>query len=147
MELKITGLQQVNDLLAEVQKKSKDFSPLEATLRDIFYADASKRFESSPSVDTGGMVYGDEYWRRLKRVPPHRRGGQVLIDSETMMQSVTVEGDGNGIFEINGTEVIFGSRVPYANKQNVDRPFLFWHPLLLEQVTKAISEWLADITL
>lgn len=149
MDAKITttGIDKIQQLLERSQEKLTDFSPLEATIKGIFIEDAHLRFLSSPPVASGGTVYGGAFWKPLSEKSRRRRSkGKILIDSHTLEKSVIASGDANNIFEINGTEVLFGSSVPYANRQNNDRPFLFWHPLLLQKMTAAISTWLvADV--
>lgn len=130
--------------LEGVAEKSKNFNDLSSELRSIFQEDLKLRFASSPDVETGGEVYGGVFWEKLSEVTlRQRKNGKILIDSRDLEKSLTVEGDGNNLFEVtNGTEVMFGSLLPYANKVNVNRPFLFWHPILLENIAGAIAGWL-----
>lgn len=143
-ELTSDGFEALRFNLTDVVNKTKNFSELSPELRSIFQEDLKLRFASSPDVETGGEVYGGVYWEKLSEVTlKKRKGGKVLIDSGDLEKSLTVEGDGNNLFEVtNGTEVMFGSLLPYASRVNADRPFLFWHPILLEKMAQAITNWL-----
>jgi hypothetical protein len=143
-DLTTEGFDVLQIQLTEIIDKANDLNSVADDLRLIFQEDLKLRFASSPAVETGGQVYGGAYWAALSPVTLIRRGGgKVLIDSGDLERSLTSEGDGNNIFEvINGTEVTFGSLLPYASRVNADRPFLFWHPFLLEKMAIAISNWL-----
>jgi hypothetical protein len=108
--------------------------------------DVRMRFQSAPSVETGGMVWGDVYWRPLNEgyllSRPDRRGGQILIDTGALKSSVTENTTGS-YTEINETEIRIGTTLPYAEELQKDEnfPFIFWHPILLERITEHLLSW------
>ncbi len=145
-ELNINGIDEFAAALDEIANtKAVDFTDVADSVQQVFLEDAKLRFDSSPAVESGGEVYGGVYWAALARSTLKlRAGGKILIDSGDLERSLTADGDANNIFEIDGTEIIFGSLLPYASDVNKTRPFLFWHPLLLDKVSAAISQWLVE---
>jgi hypothetical protein len=53
-------------------------------------------------------------------------GDQILRDTSRLIQSVSQAIGRNGIRDIGPVEMRFGTLVPYAEKQNSMRPFLFF---------------------
>lgn len=119
---------------------------LKNKFEDVFAKDLQQRFLSSPPTTQGGQVYGGVYWRELsdsyllKR--PDRVQGQVLVDTQRLKNSFVV-GSSEMISEFgNQYSYRFGTRVPHSVKLNKEWPIIFFHPKLLEELSKTFVDWL-----
>lgn len=148
LALTIDGLDKTTNYLNNIKLKSNDYTGVEAQLYEILRKDAELRFKSSPPSSAGGEVYGGVYWKELSESylvsNPHRRTGKVYIDTGNLRDSLTIPNHPDSEFEINGTEIVFGTSAPDVDKLNKSRPILFWHPLLLKQVADYLATWLIE---
>ena len=55
-----------------------------------------------------------------------KEGDQILRDTDELVRSVSNAISRGGIRDIGPVEMLFGTMVPYAEKQNRTRPFLFF---------------------
>ncbi|HEY9657678.1 MAG TPA: hypothetical protein V6C65_04375 [Allocoleopsis sp.] len=137
-------LNQVEDFFSSATERLDDWTEAGEDIVTMIRDDVKLRFQSSPAPGMGGMVYGDVYWRPLREGyllnRPDRRSGQILIDSGTLKRSVT-EDTPESYTEINEEEIIVGTRVPYAERLQREFPFMFWHPILLDRVSKHLADW------
>ena len=108
--------------------------------------DVDTRFANAPAVEVGGEVYGGVQWRSLSESylvqNPRRFGGQILRDTGELQQSLTSEGHPYGVFEVSETEIVFGTALGKASRLQRDRPFIFWHPILLEKIADYLIRWI-----
>jgi hypothetical protein len=138
----------VTEKLVGIKLKSQDISDLSPLIRLAIQEDVDFRFQNAPSVETGGEVWGGEYWRELSAdylaANPIRLGGQILRDTGELQQSLTSEGHPYNVFEVTNSEVVFGTALLKASRLQRDRPFIFWHPKLLEKIATLLVEYLND---
>lgn len=143
--LDISELSKLNSVIDNLKLKPEQLTQAAAGIRIIIQADVDRRFQSSPLVETGGTVWGDAYWGAVQpeylEYHPRRVGGQLLRDTGELQQSFTAEG--TSINEVSGDEFVFGSALPKAGRLNRNRPMIFWHPRLIEQVAEYLGYWLA----
>ena len=145
-DINLSELSRLNSTIDNLKLKPEQLAQAAAGIRLIIQSDVDQRFQSSPLVETGGTVWGDAYWKPVTKeyleYHPRRVGGQLLRDTGELQQSFTAEG--TSISEVSGDEMVFGSSLPKAGRLNRDRPLIFWHPRLVEQVAEYLSYWLAD---
>ena len=124
-----------------------DISELATDLYLIAQADVDERFRTAPPVRSGGVVYGGVTWPALTTAylaaNPRREGGQILRDEGELMNSIQ-EGDSDNIAETSPNTVIFGSALPKARGLSKDRPMLFIHKELADNVVNAIALRIAE---
>jgi hypothetical protein len=142
----LSELSKLNSRVNNLKLKPEQLTQTGAGIRLIVQADVDQRFDSSPGVETGGTVWGDAYWKPVQpeylEYHPRRIGGQLLRDKGELQQSFTAEG--TSVSEVSGDEMVFGSALPKAGWLNRDRPLIFWHPRLVEQVAEYLAYWAAD---
>ena len=140
----LSELSRLNSTIDNLKLKPEQLESAAAGIRLIIQADVDLRFQSSPLTDTGGTVWGDAYWKPVQpeylQYHPRRVGGQLLRDTGELQQSFTAEG--TSISSVSGDEMTFGSALAKAGRLNRDRPLIFWHPRLIEQVAEYLSYWL-----
>lgn len=141
----LSELSKLNSTIESLKLKPEQIAQAGAGIRLIIQADVDRRFQTAPLVETGGTVWGDAEWAPLSGeyldTRPIRIGGQILRDTGELQQSFTAEGS---IYEASNTELVFGSALPKASRLNRDRPIVFWHPYLVEQVAEYLSRWAAS---
>ena len=102
---------------------------------------------NAPSVESGGEVLGGVQWRSLSESylvqNPRRYGGQILRDTGELQQSLTAEGHPYGVFEVTESQIVFGTALTKASRLQRDRPFIFWHPILLEKIANYLVNWVS----
>lgn len=144
--LDISELSKLNSAINNLKLKPEQLTQAAAGIRIIVQGDVDQRFDSAPGVATGGTVWGDEYWAAVQpeylEYHPRRVGGQLLRDTGELQQSFTAEG--TSMYQVSGDEIIFGSALPKARRLHRDRPLVFWHPRLIEQVAEYLANWMAD---
>jgi hypothetical protein len=103
--------------------------------------DVAKRFNSSPSTTGGGNVWGGVYWKPLSEAylkqRPERASGKLLIDTGELRKSF-VPGDQNNGSRVEGKTAIIESKLPKARGLQKDRPIVFIHPDLVEEIS---TQW------
>ena len=139
--VEIEGLEQaVRSLVVLTQPVDfRDFA------NDIFLlaqADVDERFNSSPPVRSGGIVFGGAFWPALSEpyleANPRREGGQILRDEGELLNSFQV-GSADNIGQSQQDRVIFGSALPKARGLQLDRPMLFISDPLADDVLNLIA--------
>jgi hypothetical protein len=143
--LDISELSRISSTIENLQLKPEQLAQAAPKIRLIIQADVDQRFQSAPLTETGGTVWGDAYWKPVQpeylEYHPRRIGGQLLRDTGELQQSFTAEG--TSISEVSGDEFVFGSALPKASRLHRDRPLVFWHPRLIEQVAEYLGYWAA----
>ena len=128
-----------------IYDRANNLAPVAPTIGLVCQADVDQRFNSSPSVRSGGTVYGGVQWERLSeaylKANPKREGGVILRDTGELAQSFLVSKRGN-ILKGDRQTITFGSALPKARYNQRKRPMLFTHAKLVEQVARAIEIYL-----
>lgn len=148
MKIDVSGLRQVQEMARRsslVKERIRDLSPIAKDLAQIVRDDIDRRFQSSPSTEVGGVVFGGVSWNKLTdytlKRHPHRKGGKVLIDTGEMRQEcISDSGMGNRYY----TQVPGFFTYILRNKKAVEnqekRPILVAHRELLDEVaTKTLD--------
>lgn len=151
MGLKVTiatkDISRITEQLHGIQLRAKDITAAGPAIRLLLQQDVDLRFQSAPATEVGGEVYGGMQWESLSESylaqNPQRLGGQILRDTGELMQSLTAEGHPYNVFSVNESEVVFGTALTKAGYLQRDRPFLFWHPLLLEKIADYLAGYVA----
>lgn len=143
LEISIGDLQKASDQLQGIKLRTQDIREAGSAIRLLLQEDVDLRFQSSPATEAGGEVLGGEQWEALSPeyllARPIRRNGQILRDTGELLQSMTTAGNPYEVFEVSETELVFGTALPKAVGLQRDRPFLFWHPALLEKVANYVA--------
>jgi hypothetical protein len=149
LQINSNDIKKSSERLRGIQVRAEDISGAGDGIRLILQADVDLRFMSSPGTETGGQVYGGEYWEPLSNAylvaRPNRRGGQILRDTGELMQSMTAAGSPNGIWSITNNQLVFGTALFKAQPLQKKRPFLFWHPQLLQKVAEYLADYIGGI--
>lgn len=134
--------------IAGFKLKAKDIAQAAPAIRLMMQEDVDTRFANAPRTEVGGEVWGGVQWRSLSESylvqNPKRFGGQILRDTGELQQSLTSEGHPYGVFEVSETEIIFGTALGKASRLQRDRPFIFWHPILLEKIADYLIRWIGE---
>lgn len=148
LSINTTEIQKASEALNGIKLRAEDITGAAPAIRLLMQQDADLRFQSAPAVETGGVVYGGVEWRELSEsyliANPHRLGGQILRDTGELQQSLTTDGHPFSVFEATDSEIVFGTALAKAGRLQRDRPFLFWHPILIEKVANYLAEWIAS---
>lgn len=116
-------------------------------IRLLIQQDVDYRFETAPGTETGGIAYGGAEWRSLSEAymiaNPRRYGGQILRNTGELQQSLTTEGSPYNISEVGESYLVFGSALAKAGRLNRSRPFIYWHPALLEKVAEFLARYMS----
>jgi hypothetical protein len=146
LSIDIGDLEKANDSLKSLSIKASDIRDAGDGIRLIIQQDVDFRFHNAPGTEEGGEVYGGVNWRSLGESylaqNPRRLGGQILRDTGELMQSLTAQGHPYNVFEAGNSEIVFGTALAKASRLQRDRPFIFWHPILLEKVAQYLANWL-----
>lgn len=131
--------------IAGFKLKAQDIVSVAPAIRLLIQEDVDTRFNSAPLTEVGGEVYGGVQWRSLSESylvqNPRRFGGQILRDTGELQQSLTAEGHPYGVFNVTDSEIVFGTALVKASRLQRDRPFIFWHPILLEKIASYLVNW------
>ena len=149
LELSTEGIEDIQSLLDDMD--SFELEEFKDEFQKIIVDDEYMRFAMSPSTTSGGYAYPETaaiYWDKLKestlKQKPYRRFGNLLIDSETLKNSVTIP-NGNGQFvEVLGKTLTFKTDVEYAGFVQDKRPYLFWHDELINKMRMSVLDYLAQ---
>jgi len=152
MSLEITlqakDLEGLEEYYSKMRDRAQDMSGIREEWGKICRKHFDRVFRSSPAVEIGGKVYGDRYWRPLSPFylsrNPHRRGGQIMIDTKRLWRAtITENGENTYDFEDDLT-FVYEVNVPYAQKQQDMRPFVFWHEELLDELAESALEFITE---
>lgn len=146
LEIDTQELNKITQRLGAIKLKASDIRAASNGIRLVLQEDVDLRFQNAPSTNTGGKVYGGAYWSELSetylRQKPYRRDGQLLRDTGELLQSMTVDGHPYNIFSATNSEIVFGTALAKARKLQRTRPFIFWHPILVEKVANFLVNYL-----
>lgn len=146
LEINTKDLQRASEQLQGIKLRAEDISKAGNAIRLLIQEDVDLRFQSAPSTESGGEVLGGEYWEALSNeyllARPIRRGGQILRDTGELLQSMTASGNPYEVFTVTNNELVFGTALAKASRLQRDRPFLFWHPVLLEKVANYLAGYI-----
>lgn len=149
LEVDYKDLKKASQSLRDIQLRAEDISGAGKGIRLILQSDVDERFMSAPATETGGQVYGGQYWEALSNTylvsRSDRRNGQILRDTGELMQSMTSSGSPYGIWAITTSEFVFGTALAKAQKLQRIRPFLFWHPQLLQKVAEYLANYIGGL--
>ena len=138
--------------LEDAQKRASDITPIAPVFGAILQTDVDRRFQSAPSVSSGGTVYGGEIWPRVEEEyldrNPNRRGGKLLRDTGELQQSFTIGSRGN-LYDVNNQSLTFGSVLPKARgldsgrgNPKKARSLIFAHDQLADELTDAYVSYI-----
>lgn len=148
LEVDSSELSRITSRLAGIKVNAQDIRGAATGIKLILQEDVDLRFQNAPRTMTGGKVYGGGEWRELSEAylkqKPYRRDGQLLRDTGELLQSLTIEGHPYNIFEATDSSIVFGTALEKGERLNRDRPFLFWHSILLEKIATFIINYTVD---
>ena len=146
LEIDTTEIARATESLQGIAIRAGDIQAAAMGIRLLIQQDVDLRFQTSPSTEIGGEVFGGEYWEALSEeyllIRSDRLGGQILRDTGELLQSMTAAGNPYEIFAVTENELVFGTALAKASKLQVKRPFLFWHPILLGRVAEYIANYI-----
>ena len=146
LEINTFDIQKAVKKINNIKVNSQDIKNAGTGIRLIMQQDIDLRFMTAPATETGGQVYGGEYWEELSEAylvaRPERRNGQILRDTGELMQSMTASGSPYGIWSITSDGFVFGTALSKAEELQKNRPFLFWHPQLIQKVAEYLANYL-----
>jgi len=147
INLDTSGLNNLKEQLKQQQENLRNSEGFNKILSKIVSEDVTKRFNEAPKTQKGGEVHGGEIWKPLKQSTlkqrPDRLNKQILVDTGRLKNSFSINNPENKVSN-SFQSWTYGSRVPYAGKQNKSRKILFWHKDLLDKVQKAYMEYIMN---
>jgi hypothetical protein len=147
-EIDTTEISKITEKLTSIQFKASDLQPASGGIKLIIQEDVDFRFQNAPATVTGGESWGGEYWDKLSdrylEGHPYRLGGQILRDTGELQQSLTIEGHPYETWSVSESELVFGSALAKAGFLQKKRPFIYWHPVLLEKVADFLVKFLIN---
>lgn len=169
LEIEIEGLALAIANLQDISDRVLDLRPASRAVFLAIQGEVDEVFNSAPSVEGGGQVYGGEYWEPLSEAylaardnyPPSysprirpRRGGQILRDTGELLNSIGIGSQlggpsggstGDRIAQVDGQDTfVFGTSLPKAKGLNRDRPFLYVFPEMIEVVSNALEAYIVE---
>lgn len=140
--IKIDGLKEAIANLRQMGDRLSNVGPISRDILLVAQADVDERFNSAPSTEAGGQVYGGVDWPHLSAKylnrNPRRLGGQLLRDSGELLQSYGIGGVGN-IATVRPDMIVFGSALPKARGLANRRPQVFVHPELIRTASNVVE--------
>jgi phage gpG-like protein len=145
LEIDLTAYLGYNEFVEAVGNRRANLYEVEIGLKNIVKEDFEIRFRTAPSVESGGIVYGGEYWEPLSEVTlqrnPRRQGKQILKDTGRLYRSLLVDNQ-ESYFRIQNDSFEYVTLVPYADSHQYGEPgrgvprrrFMFIHDELSEKV-------------
>lgn len=144
--IELEGFDELDARLSRLEER--DPIPLIEGIITIIREDIAKRFQSSPSTTSGGMVYGGVYWRALRegylRSRPDRAMGKVLIDSGVLRDSLVIPNAPGSYVNYDGGSIELGTNVEYAEELNRTWSILFFHDGLMEKIVNWIIQYYTE---
>lgn len=116
----VAGDRQVNRELLRIGRYAGDATPAFAAIGDYLIEETKLQFATQGGHASGG-------WRPLKPVTLDRKrrlGLRLAILQETgaLLDSLTQKGDANMLFEPSRDQLLFGSKLPYAEVHQNPKP-------------------------
>lgn len=146
LEINTREIQKATLTLQGIRLRAEDIRGAGDGIRLILQQDVDDRFLAAPATETGGGVLGGERWEALSEAylvaRPERLGGQILRDTGELMQSMTASGSPYQVFSITEAELVFGTALIKALGLQRLRPFLFWHPQLIQKVAEYLAGYI-----
>jgi len=139
---------QLSNILTDLQKvgdRAADLKPVARLVALVISSYTDEVFNSAPSTESGGTVFNNEVWEKLKPATlkaknGRRRGGKILRDTGALLNSLQVNGASN--FFASGNDFIeFGTNLPQGFNNN-SRAFLKHTDDLTELVAKALENYI-----
>ena len=135
----------VAELVGGVAARVADLTPINQEALLMVQADVDQRFASAPRVRSTAMVWGGETWPSLSNMyledNPRREGGQQLRDTGELLQSFQV-GQRANVTQSDASGWTFGSALPKASELHQDRPLIFFHPQLSDNLVLLYAAFL-----
>lgn len=121
---------QLNLILSELQAvgdRAADLRPVARLVGLVISSYTDEVFNSAPSTQTGGTVFNNEVWEKLKPATlkankGRRRNGKLLRDTGALLNSLQVGGADN-FFKSGNDFIEFGTNLPQGFNNNT-RTFL-----------------------
>ena len=150
VEIKIDEVaEKIQESFEKQVERLDKIDEIEPLFRSVMNYDLKKRFESSPPTASGGIVYGQQYWRQLSDAyllaKPERANGTIHKDSMALMQSLTEPQHPEQVSSITPEGYYeYGTEIPYADKlqKQLKRPLVFTHETLNIQLSNMVSLYL-----
>ncbi len=116
----VAGDKQIERELLRVGAFANDATPAFVAIGELMMAETEKQFATEGRHASGG-------WAPLKpaTLEAKIRGGfrtEILQRTGALLDSLTVKGDANMVFEPRPQELVFGSQLPYAAVHQNPRP-------------------------
>lgn len=147
INIDVSALENLRSKFDDLRDRALDISPIGEDLADIMRVDIRKRFASSPSTTSGGVVYGGMQWDRLTDAAfardKNRRSGKIGIVTGQLRAQSTLKGGGN-VYAVDGTDFMFELVGDRAQNFSQYRQLVGWHPELLYLVSQKVSQYLSD---
>ncbi|MGL5077285.1 MAG: hypothetical protein ACRDBG_15865 [Waterburya sp.] len=147
IEIDTKEIEKVAAQMQSISIKAQDITAASVGIKLLIQEDVDFRFQNAPRTETGGEVWGGEYWDELTtrylKSNPRRSNGQILRDTGELQQSMTIEGHPFEAWSVTEEELVFGTALAKAGRLQRKRPFIFWHPVLLEKVAQYLVNFIA----
>lgn len=128
--------------ITEMNLRIEEIKEVAPLIHKKLEEDVLNRFEKAPITQLGGYVPGNVYWLPLKKKTlqqrPDRLNKQILTDTGRLKESLKV-GNSENIAGTYYKQITFGSKVPYAKRQQSMRKYLFLHPELMKEISKVLK--------
>ena len=145
IQIDFSQLSNILDDLQKVGDRAADLKPAARLVVLVISSYTDEVFNSAPSTESGGTVFNNEEWKRLKPATlkaknGRRRNGKILRDTGALLNSLQVGGASN--FSASGNDFIeFGTNLPQGFNNN-SRAFLKHTDDLSELVAKALENYI-----
>lgn len=139
---------QLSNILGELEAvgdRAADLRPVARLVGLVISSYTDEVFNSSPSTQTGGTVFNNETWEKLKPATlkankGRRRNGKILRDTGALLNSLQVGNAGN-FFQSGNDFIEFGTNLPQGFNNNT-RTFLTHTDDLTELVAEALENYI-----
>jgi phage gpG-like protein len=145
IQIDFSQLSNILDDLQKVGDRAADLKPVARLVGLVISSYTDEVFNSAPFTQSGGTVFNNEVWEKLKPATlkaknGRRRGGKILRDTGALLNSLQVGGGGN--FFASGNDFVeFGTNLPQGFNNN-SRAFLTHTDDLSELVAKALENYI-----
>ena len=147
IKFNVSNFNEITKTLEDARLRIEDIKSISPLIHEKISQDVLNRFETAPLTQLGGLASGNIYWKKLKnstlKQNPERLNKPILTDTGRLKESFKLNTPEN-IADTFYKQIVFGSKVIYANKQNSMRKFLFLHPELLKQISTLIKIYVKE---